>query len=79
LALEHEYWVTLDGCLPIARQGCALRATLIVSAPLRGMLWDDLRIDQCGLRPMLDTDGHRLGFDAWLSFQLPNLYLLEAR
>ena len=55
----------LDGCLQIAHMGCALYVLLVVSGPLRDSLWEDLRANGGGLRPLLDEKGGRLGFGDW--------------
>ena len=55
----------LDGCLQIAHMGCGYYVLLVVSGPLRGSLWEDIRVADGGLRPLLDEQGGRLGFGDW--------------
>jgi len=55
----------LDGCLQIAHQGCGYYVLLVVSGPFRDSLWEDLRVIDGGLRPLLDEKGGNLGFGDW--------------
>lgn len=65
--LESDYYATsiTDGAIPICHEGCALRNWLVVTGPLAGTVWRDLRADYGGIHPFLKEDGTRMGFNDW--------------
>lgn len=65
--LESEYYAThlTDGAIPICHEGCALRNWLVVTGPLAGTVWRDLRADNGGIHPFLNADGTFMGFNDW--------------
>lgn len=65
--LEAEYWnpKVMDGAIPICHEGCALRIWLVVTGPLAGNVWRDMRTDGAGIAPLLDGDGMPLRFLEW--------------
>lgn len=65
--LEVQYYATdiTDGAIPICHEGCALRNWLVVTGPLAGTVWRDLRADYGGIQPLLNKDGSRMGFNDW--------------
>lgn len=65
--LESDYYATsiTDGAIPICHEGCALRNWLVVTGPLAGTVWRDLRADNEGIEPFLKEDGTRMGFNDW--------------
>ncbi|MGJ7533281.1 MULTISPECIES: SMI1/KNR4 family protein [unclassified Variovorax] len=65
--LESDYYATsiTDGAIPICHEGCALRNWLVVSGPLAGTVWRDLRADYGGIEPFLNKDGTPMGFNDW--------------
>jgi hypothetical protein len=65
--LETQYYATsiMDGAIPICHEGCALRNWLVVTGPLAGTVWRDLRADYKGIEPFLNEDGTRMGFNDW--------------
>ena len=60
--LEVQYYATdiTDGAIPICHEGCALRNWLVVTGPLAGTVWRDLRADYGGIQPLLNKDGSRM-------------------
>ncbi|WP_154668246.1 SMI1/KNR4 family protein [Pseudoduganella violaceinigra] len=50
--LEEKYWgpAIMQGAIPICHEGCALRDWLVVSGPLDGTMWRDMRADNGGWR-----------------------------
>lgn len=63
-AFDLIYYRALDGALPLAHLGCAIRLWLVVTGPERGYIWYDDRANLEGLRP-LARNGERVGFLAW--------------
>lgn len=65
--LELHYYATsiTDGAIPICHEGCAMRNWLVVTGPLAGTVWRDLRVDNEGIAPFLNEDGTRMGFNDW--------------
>lgn len=65
--LENEYYAPrlTDGAIPICHEGCALRNWLVVTGPLAGTVWRDLRADNGGIHPFLKDDGTPMGFYDW--------------
>jgi len=64
-AFELRYWVPLNGAIPIAELGCAIRLWLVVAGPERGNVWHDDRANRNGLRPLLTPQGARVSFRQW--------------
>lgn len=65
--LETHYYAAhlTDGAIPICHEGCARRNWLVVTGPLAGTVWRDLRVDSAGIEPFLNEDGTRMGFNDW--------------
>ncbi|MEM8672001.1 MAG: SMI1/KNR4 family protein [Planctomycetota bacterium] len=78
-AFDDTYWSSenVHGAIPICHQGCAYRNWLIVTGPEAGNVWEDLRVDHEGLKPVELSNGRRAGFlewyDAWLCEALAKL------
>lgn len=49
--LDLEYWRPLDGAIPIAHEGCAIRDWLVITGPEAGHVWNDVTSDYGGYRP----------------------------
>lgn len=64
LFYDH-YWIPINGAIPIAHWGCAIRLWLVVTGPERGNVWHDDRANLQGLKPLKKSDGSRLGFLEW--------------
>ena len=62
---DQEYFIPLNGALPIAHLGCAIRLWLVITGPERGNVWYDDRANLQGLKPLLTSDGRRLSFLEW--------------
>ena len=65
--LEPVYWAPsiMNGAIPICHQGCALRQWLVVNGEQRGNVWDDLRADNAGLRPVVGVADKPATFSDW--------------
>ena len=65
--LETHYYATsiTDGAIPICHEGCAMRNWLVVTGPLAGTVWRDLRVNNEGIAPFMNEDGTRMGFNDW--------------
>ncbi|WP_395317347.1 SMI1/KNR4 family protein [Variovorax sp. UC74_104] len=65
--LETQYYATsiMDGAIPVCHEGCALRNWLVVTGPLAGTVWRDLRADYKGIEPFMNENGTRMGFNDW--------------
>jgi hypothetical protein len=50
-AAMSEYWREMPGTMTLCHYGCALRAQLVVTGPLAGMVVFDARADMAGVRP----------------------------
>jgi len=50
LAVQEEYWKSLNGAIPICHQGCANRNWLIISGQETGKIWIDKLADFAGLK-----------------------------
>jgi hypothetical protein len=68
-SFEDRYWGPLDGAVPIAHLGCAIRHWLVVTGSERGSIWEDNRASYLGLKPLLNSDGSRMNYREWLDFQ----------
>ncbi len=57
--VEAHYWnpAIMDGAIPICHKGCALRQWLVIHGEQRGFVWDDLRVDNAGIAPVLGESG----------------------
>lgn len=54
------------GAICLEHIGCAQRTWLVVSGPARGQMWDDPRVDDLDLRPVVGPDGSTpMTFAAW--------------
>lgn len=64
---EARYWGTaiVNGAIPICHEGCALRIWLVVAGSQSGYLWEDLRSEYGGLKPIRLADGSGASFAAW--------------
>lgn len=54
----------MNGAVPVAHLGCALVQWLVVTGPCAGQIWDDNRVDDAGVAPLV-TRGRRETFVAW--------------
>jgi len=65
--LESEYWdlSVMQGAIPICHEGCALRDWLVVTGPLAGNIWREMRVDNGGIAPLTNPDGTPMTFSAW--------------
>jgi hypothetical protein len=65
--LEAHYWnpAIMDGAIPICHKGCALRQWLVIHGDQRGFVWDDNRVDNAGIAPVLDESGEPVTFADW--------------
>lgn len=65
--LEAEYWSpkVMHGAIPICHEGCALRLWLVVTGPLAGNVWRDMRADDDGIAPLQNSDGTPMRFSDW--------------
>lgn len=63
----EQYWLPslVDGAIPISDLGCALSHILVVTGQGAGTVWEDLRADYEGIRPLFDSDGSPLTFGRW--------------
>lgn len=59
------YWCGVDGAIPVAHEGCALRDWLVIAGPERGHVWHDARADFGGWRPWMAGGRTRLTFLEW--------------
>jgi hypothetical protein len=73
--LEQECWSPhlVNGTIPIADRGCALREWLVIHGGQRGFVWTDYRADEVGLFPLKNSRGQQMTFSDWYSFWLDNL------
>jgi len=64
---EKSYWSSslVSGSIPICHKGCALRILLVVTGKQAGMLWEDLRSEYGGLKPLLLKCGSPATFQHW--------------
>ena len=53
-AFDNIYWnpKQVNGAIPICHQGCAYRNWLVITGAEAGNVWEDLRADEKGLRPV---------------------------
>ena len=65
--LQEWYWHSrnVDGAIPICHLGCAQRQWLVVSGAEAGNIWDDMRADYGGLRPLQTAGCPRVTFLQW--------------
>ncbi len=65
---ELSYWgpSVIQGAIPIAELGCGQMLLLVVSGLQRGYLWNDSRVDHCGIEPATDANGTPFTFGSWL-------------
>ena len=65
--LEVHYWnpAIMNGAIPICHKGCALRQWLVIHGDQRGFVWDDNRVDNAGIAPVLDESGEPVTFADW--------------
>jgi hypothetical protein len=66
-AWERVYWnpANINGAIPICHLGCAFRQWLVVTGREAGNVWDDLRADQGGLKPVRQPGRDRVTFLQW--------------
>jgi hypothetical protein len=64
---EERYWSSslVNGAMPIAHEGCAIRVLLVVTGKQAGKLWEDRRSEYAGLMPVRLSDGSPATFNAW--------------
>ena len=65
--LEQYYWnpSIMEGAIPICHKGCALRQWLVIHGDQRGFVWDDFRVDNAGIAPVLGESSGPLTFADW--------------
>ncbi|WLQ14449.1 hypothetical protein O5O45_00675 [Hahella aquimaris] len=65
--LEEQYWAEaiVNGAIPICHEGCAIRFWMIITGELKGTIWEDLRCDNQGIRPLKDDEGNFVTFTDW--------------
>ncbi|WP_168204035.1 SMI1/KNR4 family protein [Aliikangiella coralliicola] len=65
--LNEKYWAenVMSGAIPICHAGCARRIWMVVSGPMKGTIWSDLRADYAGIELLKDDDGRNLSFKGW--------------
>jgi hypothetical protein len=66
--LDALLWndVLTAGAICLEHIGCAQRTWLVVSGPARGQMWDDPRVDDLDLRPVVGRGGSTpVTFGAW--------------
>lgn len=65
--LDAEYWNPniMQGAIPICHEGCALRNWLVVTGPLAGNMWRDMRTHNEGIAPLANPDGKPMTFFDW--------------
>jgi hypothetical protein len=65
--LEAHYWnpAIMNGAIPICHKGCALRQWLVIHGDQRGFVWDDNRVDNAGIAPVLRKSGEPVTFADW--------------
>ncbi len=64
----------VNGAIPICHRCCALRTWLVVTGPEAGNVWDDLRADYQGLKPVQHGRKKRVTFLQWYRFWLDDAY-----
>jgi hypothetical protein len=66
-AWERVFWnpANVNGAFPICHLGCAFRQWLVVTGREAGNVWDDLRADQGGLKPVQQPGRKRVTFLQW--------------
>jgi hypothetical protein len=64
---DRIYWNNslVNGAIPICHEGCAIRIWLVVAGPQAENLWEDLRSENGGLRPLRLSDGSLATFASW--------------
>jgi hypothetical protein len=55
----------MNGAIPICHMGCALYQWLVINGPQKGFIWEDRRVDEAGIRPLLDASGNQVTFADW--------------
>jgi hypothetical protein len=65
--LEDRYWnpAIMNGAIPICHKGCALRQWLVIHGEQRGFVWNDHRVDNAGIAPVLSESGEPVTFTDW--------------
>jgi hypothetical protein len=65
--LIDSYWATsvMNGAIPICHCGCARRQWLVLTGSERGNVWDDMRVDNAGVAPLIAEGGMHLDFAGW--------------
>lgn len=62
---ESRYFAPIDGAIPIAHLGCAMRLWLVVAGPEIGNIWHDDRANLSGITPLKSLKGERVTFLTW--------------
>ncbi len=72
--LEAHYWnpAIMNGAIPVCHRGCALRQWLVIQGDQRGFVWNDSRVDNAGIAPVLDESGQPVTFADWYMGWLDN-------
>jgi hypothetical protein len=60
----------VNGAIPLCHLGCGLYQWLVVTGPEAGHVWEDERVDGCGLRPAERPGLERVTFLQWFGFWL---------
>jgi hypothetical protein len=63
----------VDGAVPLADEGCAHYALLVVTGPQRGNVWMDSRGSEEGIYPVTDAQGGHVTFAEWYMTWLDGL------
>jgi len=66
---EARYWGPINGAIPIAHLGCAIRHWIVVSGPERGSIWEDDRANLQGFYPLETDEGTRMDYIQWFDWQ----------
>jgi hypothetical protein len=78
--VEARVWDVhlMDGAIPICHLGCAARIWLVVTGPRAGEVWSDDRVDDKGIRPVVDR-GKRVTLGVWYTQWLDRALASRAR
>lgn len=65
--LDSVYWTpdVMNGAIPLCEMGCGQTQWLVVNGEPRGTVWTDLRADNAGLEPVINSQGTRATFIDW--------------
>ena len=68
------YWnaTQVNGAIPICHLGCCLRQWLVVTGPEAGNVWDDVRADYAGFKPV-QSKGERVKLPTVVSIMVDEM------